>query len=103
MANLEVTAVHDDAQRAFSVDLGNGLTALLRYEWRDGVAGDVRVMRLMHTFVPTSLRGQGKGSVLMDAVLTEVAAMGVVVEPVCAYTQTYLARHAPRWGHLLAS
>lgn len=102
MSNPEVLALHDDSQQAFSVGLAGGLTGVLQYQWRANVSGAPRVMRLMHTFVPPQLRGQGQGAVLMEAVLTEVAAMGVLVEPVCAYTKTYLLRHAPRWGHLVA-
>ena len=102
MSNPEVLALHDDSQQTFSVGLADGLTGLLQYQWRASPSGRARVMQLMHTFVPQQLRGQGQGSVLMEAVLNEVAAMGVLVEPVCCYTKTYLLRHAPRWGHLVA-
>lgn len=102
MSSSEVLAVHDGHNHTFTVNLVGGVSGLLRYQWREqGRQGQPRVMRLMHTFVPEQLRGQAQGGVLMEAVLRDIAAMGVLVEPVCSYTQVYMRRHASRWGHLL--
>jgi predicted GNAT family acetyltransferase len=97
------SVIHDDAAQQFRVRLAGGLDGVLRYEWADEAANGPRVMRLMHAFVPEALRGHAQGGVLMEAVLTEIRAMGVLVTPICGYTQTYMTRHAARWGHLLAA
>jgi predicted GNAT family acetyltransferase len=99
MRNFEALATHDDLERRFTVTLADGAVG---NEWRTDVLGHPRVMRLLHTFVPRKVRGLGQASLMTQAVLTELAAMGVLVEPVCPYTQNFMKRHAARWGHLLA-
>ena len=102
MLNFEALVTHDDLDQKFTVTLADGAVGSVRYEWRIDVPGQPRVMRLLHTFVPRKVRGLGQASLMTQAVLTEVAAMGVLVEPVCPYTQNFMKRHAARWGHLLA-
>jgi predicted GNAT family acetyltransferase len=102
MRNFEALATHDDLERRFTVTLADGAVGNVRYEWRTDVPGQPRVMRLLHTFVPRKVRGLGQASLMTQAVLTELAAMGVLVEPVCPYTQNFMKRHTARWGHLLA-
>jgi predicted GNAT family acetyltransferase len=102
MRNFEALATHDDLEQTFAVTLADGAVGSVRYEWRIDVPGQPRVMRLVYTFVPKKVRGLGQASLMTQAVLTELAAMGVLVEPVCPYTQNFMKRHAARWGHLLA-
>ncbi|QJU60828.1 N-acetyltransferase [Sphingomonas sp. AP4-R1] len=71
-----------------------------RFEWEvDGHiayaaytrAGDV--LTLTHTIVPTSISGRGIATRLIGAVMRQVRAQGLKIEPECAFVIAYLQKH----------
>jgi predicted GNAT family acetyltransferase len=76
----------------FDVD---GATAIAVYRAAPGV------LTVTHTEVPAALRGQGIGSRMVRAVLTDVRAQGLKVVARCPFVADYIARH-PEFADLLA-
>ena len=58
------------------------------------------VLTFTHTEVPAALRGQGIGSRMMRAVLTDVRAQGLKVVPRCPFVADYFERN-PEFADLL--
>jgi predicted GNAT family acetyltransferase len=50
-------------------------------------------LHLMHTEVPSALRGRGAGGRLVAAVLDKARAEGVRVVPNCPFVKAFLGRH----------
>lgn len=81
------STVRDRADlECFEMPVGDA-TAFLVYE-RDG-----GTLRLLHTEVPESARGQGAGSRLIGGVLDLVRERGEKVEPLCPAVSAYIDRH----------
>jgi predicted GNAT family acetyltransferase len=55
---------------------------------------------LLHTEVPKELGGRGVGSILAKAVLENIRAQGLKVEPRCEFLAGYIKKH-PEFGSLL--
>ena len=55
---------------------------------------------LLHTEVPKELGGRGVGSILAKAVLENVRAQGLKVEPRCEFLAGYIKKH-PEFAGLL--
>jgi predicted GNAT family acetyltransferase len=55
---------------------------------------------LLHTEVPKELGGRGVGSILAKAVLENVRAQGLKVEPRCEFLAGYIKKH-PEFGGLV--
>ncbi|PSW06608.1 GNAT family N-acetyltransferase [Photobacterium lipolyticum] len=91
----EYSVEHDTAKQQYRVQLQPELWALVSYTKQD------KVLYLNYSEVPHELRGQGYGSVLMEAVLTQIESDGYKVVPVCSYIRCYIGRHE-RWVPLLA-
>jgi predicted GNAT family acetyltransferase len=71
-----------------------------RFEIRDGE--DVAIltfrikgsaMSILHTEVPSSLRGQGLGEALAEAALDDVGKRGMTVKPYCPFVARYIEHH----------
>lgn len=80
-----------------------------RFEWEvDGHiayaaykrAGDV--LTLTHTIVPGSIAGRGIATKLIGAVMRQVRAEGLKIEPECSFVTAYLQKH-PEDADLIAS
>ncbi|USD67931.1 GNAT family N-acetyltransferase [Vibrio sp. SCSIO 43136] len=87
--------IHDSNSQEFRIELAPQAWARLTYRW------DNNIMVVDHSSVPLSLRGQGKGGVMMEAFLPEVEKLGVKIIAECSYVQHYLKKH-PQWHHLVA-
>ncbi|XP_058091308.1 acetyltransferase At1g77540 [Magnolia sinica] len=71
--------------------------AFLEYEVRNGG----KVMDILHTFVPSSKRGQGLASHLCISALNHAKAHSMSVIPTCSYvSDTFLPRN-PSWNSLV--
>ena len=75
----------------------DGHTAIVEYGDED--AGTVR---LVHTEVPSGLKGRGIGSQLAKGVLDAVRAEGRTVVPQCEFIASYIARH-PEYQDLVSA
>ncbi len=62
-------------------------TAFVDYELSPGT------IVLIHTEVPKELSGRGIGSILAKAVLENVRAQGLKVEPRCEFLAGYIKKH----------
>jgi uncharacterized protein len=51
-----------------------------------------QVMRMTHTGVHPSLRGQGIAAQLVEAALAYAQVNGLHIEPACSYVQAYMLR-----------
>jgi uncharacterized protein len=89
----ERKVLHNADGKRFEVQQ-EGQIAVLDYE-RDG-----QTLRLIDTFVPPALEGQGIGGALAKAGLDYARSEGLAVEPVCEFVQAYLKRH-PEYADLL--
>ena len=76
-------------------------------QFHDGGQGELvyqqsgNTLALIHSEVPANRRGAGLGGRLMDCALRQIEQDGFKVQPVCRYTQIYIARNA-HWQKLLA-
>jgi predicted GNAT family acetyltransferase len=52
-----------------------------------------KVMMLVHTGVPSALRGRGIAAALVRAALDHARAKGLKVRPDCSYAAGYIERH----------
>jgi predicted GNAT family acetyltransferase len=64
----------------------NGYTAWVDYEVKDNV------WYLLHAQVPTELRGQGVGQVLVEKTYAYLREQGIESVPVCTYIQALVSR-----------
>ena len=81
--------------RQYIANFENGDAGFVNYRNKGGV------LHLIHSEVPSHLRGGGYGGALMSAVLDAIEKDGFKVQPVCHYTAHYLKRNT-QWHHLLA-
>ena len=94
-AKKDYTVVHDREKHEYRMEVSSGVYALVTYR-EEG-----NVLHLTYSEVPSSLRGQGIGAILMDKVLTLIQSEGYRVLPVCGFISNYIAEHE-RWHRLLA-
>ena len=81
--------VDNDAAHRFEVTL-DGQVAYLLYERTAGA------LTIVHTEVPTALRGHQIGNALVDAALESARTNGLRVIAVCPFARAYLRKHARR-------
>lgn len=84
----------DTDNQRYLVHFDGGGTAEAEYR-RDG-----DVIDLHRTFIPVERRGEGLGSVMMEAVMRAVAEDGLRVHPTCSYAVHYLSKH-PEYNDLV--
>ncbi|MCL7039248.1 hypothetical protein MKW94_019506 [Papaver nudicaule] len=71
--------------------------AYLEYELRNGG----KVMDIVHTFVPSSKRGQGLASILCVSALNHAQNHSLSVIPTCSYVSDTFLRRNPQWSSLV--
>jgi uncharacterized protein len=79
--------VVDNAQERRFELTADGETAYLLYERRHGQ------LRLIHTEVPSPLRGRHYGDHLVEAALAAARADGLRIVAVCPFVKAYLKKH----------
>ena len=91
---MNYVAQHRPNENKYTVDLGNGDQAFLTYSQQ----GDR--LQILHTEVPSHLRGGGYGKILMETVLKEIDSQALKVTPLCSYARIYMMRNEA-WHHLM--
>jgi predicted GNAT family acetyltransferase len=91
----ESLQLHDNVEeRRFEMRVDRAV-AFLEYRRRGNV------LHLMHTEVPSTLRGRGMGKRLAKAVLDKARAEGLSVIPNCPFVKDFLQKH-PDYQSLVA-
>lgn len=85
---------HDQEKNEFRIEVATNEWAKVSYRLVDDVA------YIDHSSVPSILRGQGKGAVMMEAVLPEIARLKWKIVAECSYVKHYLDKHS-QWNNLL--
>ncbi|PKF81202.1 N-acetyltransferase [Vibrio sp. vnigr-6D03] len=93
--NDDIAVIHDIQAKEFRIEVAPESWAKVTYRQE----GDVFFVD--HSSVPESLRGQGKGAVMMEAALLEIEKLNVKIVPECSYVRHYVNKHE-NWHHLLA-
>ena len=88
---MEFTHEYD---RIFKFDDDGKLIAEVTFPITDGVAV------INHTFVDSSLRGQGIAGMLLSAAAEQIRAAGLKAEPTCSYAAKWFESH-PEYSDLL--
>ena len=91
-ASAPVEVTRNDARRRFEATV-DGRTSVLTYR-----EGDGRVT-LIHTEVPSDLRGRGLADLLARAALDDARRRGLAVRPLCPFVQAFMKRH-PEYADL---
>lgn len=86
--NQSAFAVRDAPERKrFEIDLGDGSLAIAEYRLSPGR------ITFTHTEVPDGHEGQGLGTALIRAGLSEARRRGLKVIPICPFFAAYIRRH----------
>ena len=85
---------HNENQIALYSETG-GLLAEITFPYVDE-----NTVNVNHTFVDTSLRGQGIAGKLMQELVEELEKRGLKAVPTCSYAQGWFEKH-DEYGHLL--
>src|SRR6476659_7419605 len=92
---------HDEQKLKVNVELHRleldvgGRTAFIEYKLSHGM------LFLIHTEVPSSLKGKGAGSVIVQKALQYAKDNSYKIVPICPFVQSYLKRHK-EWNDLVA-
>lgn len=82
------SVVDNQAKNRFELSM-NGETAFLLYARTDAT------LTLIHTEVPTALRGRQLGQRLVEAALESARSAGLRIIAVCPFARDYMRRHPP--------
>lgn len=80
------SVIDNRAKSRFELSV-NGHTAFLLYERRDDA------LALIHTEVPTALRGRHVGETLVEAALQAGRSAGLRIIAICPFVMAYLRKH----------
>lgn len=85
MTDTTVTR-NDDASR-YEITVGDVLAGFAEFDLRPGA------IRFTHTEVDPAFQGRGLAGILAKAALTDAAATGEAIVPLCPYIAKYLETH----------
>ena len=89
-ATAAASVMDNRATNRFEISM-DGETAFLLYERTDDA------LTLIHTEVPTALRGHHLGDTLVEAALQSARSAGLRIIAVCPFVRAYMRKHsAPR-------
>jgi len=78
---------HIPDQFMFAILVDDALAGYIEYRMGPGVRA------IMHTVIDPEFRGQGLAAQLVKQALDETRAEGLLVEPYCPYTRSYIVKH----------
>lgn len=93
---IEIQCEDHTTHGAYTVELA-GLEEKAELTWQ--AAGESRVAD--HTYVPSSMRGQGLAGKLVDALVADAREKGFTIVPQCSYVAAAFRRH-PEWADVRA-
>jgi len=85
MTDTTVTR-NDDASR-YEITVGDVLAGFAEFDLRSGA------IRFTHTEIDPAFQGRGLAGILAKAALTDAAASGDAIVPLCPYIAKYLETH----------
>lgn len=85
---------HNENQIALYSEAGD-LLAEITFPYADETTVDVN-----HTFVDSSLRGQGIAGKLMEELVSDLEKRGLNAVPTCSYARKWFEKHE-EYGHLV--
>ena len=86
-ATAAASVMDNTATNRFELSV-DGETAFLLYERTDDA------LRLIHTEVPTALRGRHLGDMLVKAALQSARSKGLRIIAVCPFVRVYMRKHS---------
>lgn len=98
----ELEFVRDDQGSRYLARSGGTVVGLIDVQLRDGGADDRRRIVFNHTETDPAHRGQGIAGRLTRYALDDVRDRGLLLVPLCSYTQQFLIDH-PEYADLVAA
>ncbi|MDQ0726944.1 GNAT family N-acetyltransferase [Microbacterium sp. W4I20] len=83
----DITVTRNDAASRYEIRVGDELAGFAAFDRRPGS------IRFLHTEVDDAFQGQGLASRLAFDALTDAAASGDAIVPLCPYIAKYLETH----------
>lgn len=83
----DITVTRNDDTSRYEIRSGDTLAGFAEFELRPGA------IRFTHTEIDPTFQGQGLASVLAEDALTDAAATGDAIVPLCPYIAKYLTTH----------
>ena len=87
--------IHDKKNKSFILPLDNGLKANVDY-----ILENETSMKLVHSEVPISLRGEGIGKELVLKTFDKLTNEGFEATAVCSYIRAVAKRHS-KWSKII--
>ena len=97
----ELTFVHDEQRHRYLAKDGETVVGSIDYQLRDDDRHQRPRIVFTHTETDPAHQGQGIAGRLTRYALDDVTATGLLLVPLCSYTQHYLTEH-PEYAGLLS-
>ncbi|KQR39550.1 GNAT family N-acetyltransferase [Microbacterium sp. Leaf159] len=83
----DITVTRNDDESRYEIRTDGALAGYAEYQLRPGA------IRFIHTELDPAFQGQGLASILAERALTDAAATGDAIVPLCPYIAKYLTTH----------
>ncbi|WP_431074445.1 GNAT family N-acetyltransferase [Microbacterium phyllosphaerae] len=83
----DITVTRNDDESRYEIRTDGALAGYAEYQLRPGA------IRFIHTELDPAFQGQGLASILAERALTDAAATGDAIVPLCPYIAKYLTSH----------
>lgn len=83
----DFTVRRDDDASRYEIRSGDALAGFAEFQLRPGA------IRFVHTEIDPAFQGQGLAGILAENALTDAAATGDAIVPLCPYIAKYLTTH----------
>lgn len=83
----DITVTRNDDESRYEIRTNGNLAGYAEYQLRPGA------IRFIHTELDPAFQGQGLAGILAERALTDAAASGDAIVPLCPYIAKYLTTH----------
>ncbi|MGJ0390494.1 GNAT family N-acetyltransferase [Microbacterium sp. CGR1] len=83
----DITVTRNDDESRYEIRTDGALAGYAEYQLRPGA------IRFIHTELDPAFQGQGLAGILAERALTDAAATGDAIVPLCPYIAKYLTTH----------